>query len=87
MTPKPLHVPLGLEINPGDVVTIEGIWNRPAATTLRWWAMLIFHPARACRHLGWLWPRMSQTSPLECPPISRRMLFEKRQLQKFRVQP
>jgi hypothetical protein len=82
--PKELTVPNGHQINDGDILTIEGIYNRPSARTLAWWLMLAFHPARVCRYLPWV-VRRRISDPMSFFPTTRRGLFTPRTLQTFKV--
>lgn len=82
MTVLPLSAPKSPMLNPGDIVQIDSFFSRPPSKSKAWWAMLIFGPAFACRHLGWAF-RRKPTSPFYQIPTSRRGLFDKRELQRF----
>ena len=71
-------------ISEGDILTFDGVYNRPATGTLVWWLMLAFHPARVCRHFPWAFRRRI-TDPMSFYPITRRGLFAPRTLQTFKA--
>lgn len=85
MNERPLAAPAESGLDHGDIVTIEGCFNRPATRSLAWWAMLVFGPEFACRHLGRAF-RRKRTDPFYHIPHTRRALLEPRELQKYRIQ-
>lgn len=84
MTPLPLGAPSGWGLTSGDIVTIEGCYNRPPTRIAAWWAMLILSPPRAARHLVWPF-RRRDSDPFYHLPMTRRGLFEPRRLQTYRI--
>ena len=84
MKPIPLYADLNPAMAEGDIVTIEGCWNRPPTRSAAWWAMLILGPAFAARHLGRAF-RRKVTDPWYHLPLKRRGLFEPRKLQMYRI--
>lgn len=85
MTPIPLSIQ-GSDpfLNPGDIVTIEGMYNRPSLASAAWWAMLVLGPAFAARHVGWAFRRKA-SDPYYQIPMKRKGLMQKRKLQTFVV--
>lgn len=82
MTPLPLSVnPPNPLLSPGDIVEFEGSFNRPPVKSLAWWAMLLFGPPFACRHLGWAFRRKASDPFYHIP--TRRNLFRERALQRY----
>ena len=61
----------------GDVVTFEGVYNRPVAYSVAWWKRLIF--GRMARFI------FSGPHPEMFKCCTRRDLFEPRRLQKYRI--
>lgn len=71
-------------MNTNDIVTIGGIYNRPATNTLGWWLILIFGGPFALLHFERSFRRRVD-EPLSYFPFKRRELFEPRELQKFKI--
>jgi hypothetical protein len=84
MDPKELTVPDLPGISEGDIISMDGLYNRPSVRTLAWWAMLVFGPAFACRHLGFAFRRRI-SDPMYMIPMRWCGLFEARKLQHFKV--
>lgn len=83
MTPLPLGAH-GMGFSEGDIVTIEGCYNRPPTRSAAWLAMLILGPQHAARHLGWAF-RRRVPDPFNHLPLTRQGLFEPRRLQTYRI--
>ena len=76
----PLIVPPGMDVEllaAGDIITIEGSWNRPRVWSRAWWMILLFGCAVGFRFCG--------NSPNPLTACSRRDLFSRRQLQTFQI--
>ena len=84
MTPLPLSVPGNMDpkMNQGDIVTIEGIHNRPPVASWAWWLMLAFGPPFAARHFVWAF-RRKVSDPFPWIPKNRKGLLVRRRLQTF----
>lgn len=84
MNPLPLSAPGLPMVSSGDIVTIEGQYNRPRVKSMAWLVMLVFGPEFACRHLGWAFRRKASDEFYHVA-IRRRALLRKRQLQTYRI--
>ncbi len=92
MEPLPLQVQGSHPVlNEGDVVEIQGVWNRPANGTLGWWVNLIFGYGPRTVNVWWFIRRKvfrlrwtAENGPMRW--VHRRDLFRKRELLKFKIQ-
>lgn len=69
-------------LTPGDIVEIEGLYNRPGINTLAWWAMLLFGAPFTYRHLPWALRGNAEWRGFPVPK-GRRALLSQRVLQRF----